>query len=738
MINAQILQCIDGDTWPPDQLNCFAPLVLLHHQHQRTQQQVSEMAKLVQTGDIESVVEGQHTYKTHMLSTSTVTKEIAEILTPLEKSISKKLILIEGAPGIGKSVLLKHIAFKWAHKLILERFKIVLLICLRDPSVHKIMSVSNLIQLFLKGDAKAKEISTACSDYLFSNGGKDVAFLLDGYDEFPDELQTDSLIADILNCKVLPLCSLIVSSRPHASVSLRIRAALQVDILGFTELERVQFIKQALKDQPHKIEELTWYLKHHVMISTLCSIPFNMVIMVFLMKNEFPLPKSSTELYSYFVCFTVCRSLYKIGYPLRNDIKDLSTLPEPCNKIIKQLGKLSIEALNNNELVFTFDKIKLTCPDIISTPGAINGYGLLQVVEHFGLFGKTMTFNFLHFTIQEYLAAHYIITYLPAHRELQLLQENFWSDLYANMFAIYVTMTKGQQPAFKQFLCGGDNTIAIAKEFLCDQLKCIHLYYCFYDGEDKRMYKSIEEAAVFDKMEINLNAIKLSPCDLEYLSLFLATTSHKHWVKLDLGNCYIRDCGLFIIHKVLRTAGVTIKTLNLDYNGLTQSSASFITDIVLSCKVEVLLIKGNHTIGESEELYTMLSHSSTVLNNLSIEDTLLSSSAATKLFSTMINANRLQFLNVSFNKITDDVADTIASLLNRCTSLDSLDMFGNPISGEAIQRILQSLQTNDTLTWLSVPSCSRAIEKNIVTIQEQVNKMRKKQGIKQELLIDSS
>ena len=46
-----------------------------------------------------------------------------------------------------------------------------------------------------------------------------------------------------------------------------------------------------------------------------------------------------------------------------------------------------------------------------SIPGAINGFGLLHAVQHFGLSGKIVTFNFLHqITIQEYLAAHYIIT----------------------------------------------------------------------------------------------------------------------------------------------------------------------------------------------------------------------------------------------------------------------------------------------------------------------------------------
>ena len=51
-------------------------------------------------------------------------------------------------------------------------------------------------------------------------------------------------------------------------------------------------------------------------------------------------------------------------------------------------------------------------------------FGLLQAVEHFGLTGTIMTFNFLNFSVQEYLAANYIIN-LPANEVLKVIKENF-------------------------------------------------------------------------------------------------------------------------------------------------------------------------------------------------------------------------------------------------------------------------------------------------------------------------
>ena len=224
----------------------------------------------------------------NVLDNSILTKELTEILVLIEQSIDPQMMLIEGAPGIGKSMLLKEIAYRWGNKQLLRTFKLVYL---RDPSVQQVASVSDLLQHFCEGNRKAIEIAAACHNYLSENGGKDLVFLLDGFDEFPIELHKDSLISKIINQKLLPNCALVVSSRPHATVHLRERATVRVDILGFTEIERNQFIHQALKEQPQNTKELTQYLENYLTISNLCVVPFNMALSYFSCTNrKFPFP----------------------------------------------------------------------------------------------------------------------------------------------------------------------------------------------------------------------------------------------------------------------------------------------------------------------------------------------------------------------------------------------------------------------------------------------------------------
>ena len=541
------------------------------------------------------------------------------------------------------------------------------------------------------------------------------------------DLQEHSLIADIIKRQVLPLCGLMVSSRPHASEHLRKQATTTVDILGFTEIEREHYIKQALPDQSHKVKELTQYLHQQPSIDSICFSPFNMVILLYLYKLGISLPKNSTELYHHFICSTISRQLSKFGNPLTNNITDLTNLPEPYSRIIQQLSKLSLEALDNNKLIFTLNEITAACPDIAAVPGAINGFGLLQAVQHFGLHAKTMTLNFMHFTIQEFLAAHYILL-LPPNKELKVIKANFWNNIHFNMFSIYLSLTKGQRSSFKTFLSGGNKEITISHEFLKDQLKCFRLYRCFNEADDHTLCNTIEQAKIFETKQINLWGLILTGSDMECISLFLTSSFNKEWEWLYLDDCHIQDKEFFILYQGLRHSNnITITNLSLGYNLLTTQSSSLIGKFTVKHKVKMLKISGNHTVGEDQRLYSMLTDPSNTLTKLIIPYTQLSSKAATALFKALKENDKLKELMIQGNDITDDACDAITTALQRNSCLVTLSVWRNPLSSEAIISIVQCLKVNNTLQLLDLPKCLRDIQKNITYLQETINRKRESQ-----------
>ena len=534
---------------------------------------------------------------------------------------------------------------------------------------------------------------------------------------------------------------MILSSRPHTSVGLHKQATVRVDILGFTETEREHYIKESMKGQPQKIDELTQYLQDYSTISSLCFVPFNIVALAYLFKQGIPLPKNSTQLYNYFICLTICRHLARHGHPLHSSITEptklpkLTDLPEPYNKIIQQLSRLSLEGLNDDKLIFTFDEIKVACPDITAIPGAIKGFGLLQAVEHFGLTGKTVTFNFLHLSIQEYLAAHYIAN-LPADEELRIIENKFWSKIHFNMFSMYVTLTKGQRPSFKHFLCGGNNPIPISEKFLNDPLQCLRLYRCFHEAGDVDICQTIGGSVTFSNNEINLSGITLTASEVECVTIFLTSLFHKEWMWLNLSECYIQDRGLHILHRgLLHCSKITINMLHLWRNGLTAQSSSLISEITIKCKIKLLVIIGNHTIGENEQLYSMFTNPSTMLEGLYMWDTKLSSRAAIALFIALSDNNKLKELNIVNNAITDDACDAITTALERNNCLVKLWMSQNQLTGEAIINIVNGLKVNNTLELLWLSKSPEDIEKRINSLQEVINRKRESRGCQVKLKI---
>ena len=96
------------------------------------------------------------------------------------------------------------------------------------------------------------------------------------------------------------------------------------------------------------------------------------------------------------------------------------------------------------------------CPDINDTPGAINGFGLLQTVQHYPQegAGETASFNFLHYTMQEFLAAFHVST-LSDEEQSSLMEETFWSERFNFMWMMYVGIVGTQSKLFNDFISQG-------------------------------------------------------------------------------------------------------------------------------------------------------------------------------------------------------------------------------------------------------------------------------------------
>ena len=469
------------------------------------------------------------------------------------------------------------------------------------------------------------------------------------------------------------------------------------------------------------------------MISSLCFVPFIMTVLLFLYKQGIAYFNNTTDLYNQFVCVVICRHLAISGIRLQKEITDLNDLPNPYKGIIKNLSQLSLKAISENQLVFSLDEIKAVCPGIEDIPEAINGFGLLQAVEHFSATRTNLSFHFIHSSIQEFLAAHCVANLSPD-ESTAVLEDCFWSKFHSNMFAMYIGITKGQQNSFKKFL-SDESGNEIGEKFLIEQLKCLYLYKCYYEADDEKMCKHISESADFSDKTISLRGIPLLPSDVNNIGLFLANLHIKQWKRLELLSCNIRDVGCRILHHTITcNSSITIENVHLSANSLTSASAHYVSDIVISCKAKLLYLNGN-ILGETSGLSNIFKDS--VLEEIYIHSNKLHSLSAISLFKQLSGTgSRLRVLSLIYNNIDDKASNEIANALQTNDSLQSLWINDNPLSGEAALSIVKALQSNNTLQLLTLPRYPYEVSKSIRKEVKYINSIRRIRECYIELIIE--
>jgi len=271
LLNMQTCFAVDEDVWPPNQQKKFIPLLLAHYECQHTGKPKATLRSI---------------QPDRLYSKCVCTREVLYFnsLAQLQVNDDVQFILIEELPGVGKSLLLQY---KWtANMLIVHKVddyswqlnqvkKFTPLILIHHERHYQALVITELAQA---GDIASQN---------YQNGGEGIVFLLDGFDEFPVEMQEHFWNSKVCECHVLS--NLVMSSHPYALENIYKKATHRVDILGFTETD---LIKQAL---PTIVEVLSKYFEGNLIIDDLC---FNMIC---LCKKRIAY---STQLYDYFICLT--------------------------------------------------------------------------------------------------------------------------------------------------------------------------------------------------------------------------------------------------------------------------------------------------------------------------------------------------------------------------------------------------------------------------------------------------
>ena len=118
-----------------------------------------------------------------------------------------QVVLIEGAPGVGKTTFAWDKCRQWAEGRLLQEYSIVLLLPLRDNSIRQIYSLPGLFR-HSRGQVR-EEVSRRVAE----SGGKGCLIWLEAWDELPDHLRlSDSLFTQLIRGLQLPAATIFITS----------------------------------------------------------------------------------------------------------------------------------------------------------------------------------------------------------------------------------------------------------------------------------------------------------------------------------------------------------------------------------------------------------------------------------------------------------------------------------------------------------------------------------------------
>lgn len=507
--------------WPPTLTHKVFKLAMIKGEKIQRGEVEDEFVRLTITGKVDDIL-----LKKTPINLEDIFKDDKDTLG------KRKVILLEGAPGSGKSTLSLHICQQWGENKLFTQYFLLVLVHLRDPSIQKAKNIAEL--LCVECGHQCDKIREGISRRICATHGEGVLFILDGWDELPAKIKQESIFIKLIHGKTsniesfLHLSSIIITSRPVSSGDLHSFVSARIEILGFSHDELQQFVRSCLPDSADNLLRL---IKDNHALADICSIPLNASILVHLFKcGRSTLPNSHHDIFHELILCFIYHHYMKCtcnqDKMLSSSFESLDNLPIKTDQYLHRLCELAYKGVLTDTV--TFGHLPLN----------FNTLGLLQGTEVYLKRGKTTFYNFFHLSIQEYLATRYIVKHLSHSEQLQTLNKLTTNPRFCGIIHFFSAMTKLNTPGINDVILkfARNYTIETPQNF-------VTLLHCLFEAKNESVCNLIAEQL---RHELNLSNITLNAASCQCLSYFL---SFVHEYELSLRGCSIGNEGCNILFK---------------------------------------------------------------------------------------------------------------------------------------------------------------------------------------------
>ena len=630
----------------------------------------------------------------------------------------KRKILVVGRPGIGKTMFSTKILRDWASDTLFNKtqksqtdFKVAFLVKLR-------MFNSRSKELNLRELLDHSEYSTALSEEIWNNirhNPKRVLVIFDGFDEYSyrteiskddvpyrnneeDKMPVHILLKKIVTGKILTGATVLMTTRPNAVSCVRsLNFNRAVEILGFTTEQVNDYVGKFTKLED-KAETIRQHITSNLNLLAFCYIPVNCFIicscLLELLVNTsltslHYLPTRLTEIYS--IAIKMFYFSYDDGQYRHNKtegqqffLKPFKELPSSVQKEFTSLGKIAFNGIQEGRLIFESHEV-----NNLESNGLFHR---LPDTKDRPLAEGRAQYCFLHLTLQEFLAAKYLVDTLSSEQLQKFvsdhIQDGAWKVVMQFVAGLLAEKEGQSTDIFSDLLPSKTVTKEVKikmnedSEERTETLTCwplnehrllvVTLFNCMYENKasDREVQKKLAK--------IGCNALDFSYCNLsplDCLALVHALKSVEGILDFDLTDNNLQSLGCIEIAKLLPGS---------------QHNQGF-------CELKRLNLLGNQITDEGvKHLATALTHTNCKLNSLNLNKNQITDEAVKHLATALKHSNcKLNILNVGGNQITDEGVKHLAKALAHTNcKLNSLYLSGNQITDKGVKLHLYKALTH--------------------------------------------
>ena len=611
-------------------------------------------------------------------------------------------ILVVGRPGIGKTILSTKILREWASDNLLKEkqkskvdFKVAFLVKLWkfNSAQDKELSLRDLLD---HSEYSANDLTDEVWNYVLKNPNK-VLVIFDGFDQYSGKTKIDDesdsyrdneqesmpihfLFKKIVSGNILRGATVLTATKPNAvSCMGGLKFQKTVEILGFGPEQVDDYVQKFTEGDDQKANTIKQHIKSNLNFLSFCYVPVNCFIICTslfqLLRSDNSnlgsaglLPTTLTEVYSIAVKFLYFRhDSKKVNNVENNFLNPFKKLSSSVQREFTRLGKIAFDGINEGKLIFQ----------------SVD-------VEGNGLFHRSPD-DPLHLTIQEFLAAKYLVDTLGS-EELQkfvshhimegawkvvmqfvaglLAEEEQSSDIFSDLLPqktvieeVKIKLSEESEERSETLTCWPADE---------DKALVVTLFNCMYENKasDREVQKKLAKIGC---NALNFRRCNLSPLDC--LALVHALKSVEGILDFDLSHNNIQSLGCIEIAKLLPgnqhdQGFCELKLLDLSYNQITAKGAEHLFKALThsNCKLNSLVLEWNHITDEGiKHLCTAITHTNCKLNSLNLGVNWITDEGVQHLSTALTHSNcKLNRLYLQNDKITQKGKNCVKSMKINC------------------------------------------------------------------------